>query len=48
MIFSNEKDYHLAGNYSIDLNADLLSRGIYFVSLQTNNQVITQKLIITK
>lgn len=48
MVYSNGNEYKAAGNYSIGLNASLLSRGIYFISLKTNNQVLTQKLIITK
>lgn len=48
MVYSNGNEYKAAGNHSIGLNASLLSRGIYFISLKTNNQVLTQKLIITK
>ena len=48
MVYSNDNEYKVAGTYSIGLNASLLSRGVYFISLKTNNQVVTQKLIITK
>jgi hypothetical protein len=48
IVYSNENDYHTAGSYSVNFNASSLSRGIYFISLKTINQVITQKLIITK
>ncbi|MFZ4741167.1 MAG: C25 family cysteine peptidase, partial [Bacteroidales bacterium] len=48
MVYSNDNEYKVAGNYSIGLDASLLSRGVYFISLKTKNQVITQKLIITK
>jgi hypothetical protein len=48
IVYSNDNEYKVAGYYSIGLDASLLSRGVYFISLKTKNQVITQKLIITK
>jgi len=48
LVYKTIKEYHIAGNYTVDFNAISLSRGIYFISLQTNNQVLTRKLIITK
>ncbi|MFZ4399732.1 MAG: C25 family cysteine peptidase [Bacteroidales bacterium] len=47
-VYSNGNVQHIAGNYTDNFNISTLSRGIYFISLQTNNKVITQKLIITK
>ncbi|NVN93678.1 MAG: T9SS type A sorting domain-containing protein [Bacteroidetes bacterium] len=48
MIYDNDNGYKVAGSYSVGLNGLLLSKGVYLISLRTNNQVITRKLIITK
>ncbi len=47
-VYSEVNSEKSAGNYTVNLNAISLSKGIYFISLQTNHQVITQKLILTK
>ncbi len=48
LVYSNETANQLAALYTVNLNAASFSRGIYFISLKTNHQQITQKLIITK
>ena len=40
--------YQYAGTYNISWNASNFSSGIYFVSLSTNSNLLTQKIMLVK
>lgn len=48
MVYKEEIGLQTSGKHSTSINTSYFSRGVYYISLQSENQIITQKLIITK
>ena len=48
LIHTLVNDYHSPGNYIRNFSSHNLSSGIYFISLNNNNRIQTQKIILTK
>ncbi len=48
LVYKEEIDKQSAGNYTSIVNTSFLSRGVYYLTLQSKNQILTQKLILTK
>lgn len=48
MVYNEEIEKQNAGNYTSVINTSYLNKGIYFLTLQSKNQILTQKLILTK
>ena len=48
LIHTLVNDYHSPGNYIRNFSGHNLSSGIYFISLNNNNRIQTQKIILTK
>lgn len=45
-VISNQYGYRPAGQHSLSLNADQLPTGIYFYTVEANNQKTTQKMVV--
>ena len=48
LIHTLVNDYHSKGKYKRNFSGNNLSSGIYFISLNNNNRIQTQKIILTK
>jgi hypothetical protein len=48
LVYKEEIDKQSAGNYTTAINTSYLNRGVYYLTLQSKNQILTQKLILTK
>ena len=48
LIHTLVNDYHLPGYYKRNFSGHNLSSGFYFISLNNNNRIQTQKIILTK
>lgn len=48
LVYSEDIEKQTVGNHSTSINTSYLSRGLYYICLQTKNQILTQKIIITK
>jgi len=48
MVYNEDIEAQPIGNHTTSINTNYFNSGVYYISLQSKNQIITQKLIITK
>jgi len=48
LVYSEDNERQNRGNHSTSINTAHLSHGVYYIQLQSQNQILTQKLIIAK
>ena len=48
MVYNEEIEKQNAGDYTSVINTSYLNKGIYYLTLQSKNQILTQKLILIK